>query len=207
MSLNPLEKRIIELSYRHKLTHVSSCLNCVNVLSWIYDNRDRDDPVCLCNGHAGLALYVCLEANGLCYAEEMIKKHGVHPSRDMQNGIWCSTGSLGQGETIATGMALADHYRKVWLVTSDGGMAEGSVWEAFAFASEQKLTNLKIHIVINGYGAYREIDKHYLWDRCAQTLRGLDWTRHVPEMPFSWLEGLDGHYLQISDAQYAEAMS
>lgn len=205
--MNALERRIIDLSYKFRLTHVSSCLNCVNLIDWIYEHRERDDPFVLGNGHAALALYVVLEKYGCCDAEEMVKKHGTHASRDIQNGIYVSGGSLGQPETVAVGMALADRYRKVWLVTSDGGMAEGSVWEAFAFASEQKLTNLKIHIITNGYGAYREIDKHYLWDRCAQTLRGLDWTRHVPEMPFPWLEGLEGHYLVLNDEQYSEAMN
>src|SRR5690349_20528071 len=108
-SFNPLEKRIIALSYKYQLTHISSCLNTVNLLEWIYDRRGcrldgrLSDPVILGNGHAGLALYAVLESKNLCDAEEMINKHGVHPSRDMDNGIWCSSGSLGQAETIAVG--------------------------------------------------------------------------------------------------------
>lgn len=205
--MNKLVKRIIELSYRNKLTHVSSCLNTVNLLENIYLMRKRDDPVVLGNSHAALALYVILEHNGLCDAEDMINKHGVHASRDMQNGIWVSGGSLGQPETIAVGMALSDRKKNVWLITSDGAMSEGSVWESLYFAEEQMLMNLHISIVVNGFGAYRSIDSHYLWRRCNESFKDLDWTFHLTEMPFPWLEGLDGHYLVISDEQYREAMA
>ncbi len=125
--MNDLEKRIIELSYRHQLTHVSSCLNCVNLIDWIYGQRKANDPFVLDNGHASLAHYVVLEKHGLCDAEEMVKKHGTHSSRDMEHGIWCSNGSLGQAATVAVGMALADKNRTVWLVTSDGACMEGTV--------------------------------------------------------------------------------
>lgn len=207
MSLNPLERRIIELSYANKLTHVSSCLNCVNVLSDIYDERGQVEPVCLCNGHAGLALYVVLEAKGLCDAQKMIEKHGVHPNRDIDNGIWISSGSLGAGEPIAVGMAFADRTRHVYLITSDGSCAEGSVWEAFHLASDLRLTNLKVHVIANGLGAYRETDTDVLRDRLDFALWPIPFEMHVPQMPFPWLEGLVGHYMTISDEQFAEAMA
>ena len=207
VSLNPLERRIIELSYAHQLTHVSSCLNVINVLSEVYARREENEPVILANGHAALALYVILESEGICNAEEMINRHGVHASRDMPNGIWCSNGSLGQSEPIAVGMALANRDRKVWLITSDGACSEGSVWEAFTLAEEVRLRNLHIYIIANGYGAYREIDVNVLWERCVQTMPHLPFLFHKPRMPFEWLEGLEGHYMKISDEQYAQAMA
>src|SRR3954467_5622239 len=118
--MNDLEKRVIELSYRHKLTHISSCLNCVNLIDWIYSQKKPEDVFIQGNGHGALAHYVVLEKYGLCDAEAMIKKHGVHASRDVEHGVMVSNGSLGQAETIAVGLALADRNRKVWLVTSDG---------------------------------------------------------------------------------------
>jgi hypothetical protein len=104
----PRKTHVIELSYKHKLTHISSCLNCINLIDWIYRERKPEEPFVFGNGHAGLALYVVLEKYGFCDAEEMIKKHGVHPNRDMPNGIYVSSGSLGQAETVAVGLALAD---------------------------------------------------------------------------------------------------
>jgi len=195
--MNELEKRIIDISYRHQLTHVSSCLNTVNLLAWIYDQRKDDEPVILGNGHAGLSLYVVLESKGYGDAEEMVEKYGVHPSRDMSRGIWCSSGSLGQAETVAVGMALSDKNRKVWLVTSDGACMEGAAMEAFRVA--RKCLNLGIYIISNGLGAYGRINQDDL-PQCGQ-IHSVD-QRHYPE----WLRGLQGHYLKLTKKQYEELM-
>jgi transketolase len=198
-----LAKRCIKLSYRHKLTHVSSVLNCVDMIAEIYENRRPSEPFILGNGHAALALYVVLEKHLKCDAEEMIKKHGVHPSRDMEHGIWCSSGSLGQAETIAIGMALADRMRPVWLVTSDGACAEGSVMES-ARASLLYASNLHTFVIFNGFGAYGPIEI----DALLKILPG-HWRIHSPnfrDWP-QWLRGLPGHYLTLTEAQYEELMA
>ena len=194
--MNTLEKRIIELSYKHQLTHVSSCLNCVNLLDWIYNERKDDEPVCLDNSHAALALYVVLEKHEWCDAEEMIKLHGTHAGRDSEHGIWVSGGSLGQVATVAVGFALAERERRVWLVTSDGAAMEGCVTEALRFASKH-CPNLIAHIVFNGYGAYGEISRNDL----PQTAK----IYYVDQIRYpSWLRALDGHYLVLTEAQRDE---
>lgn len=197
--MNKLEKRVIELSYRHQLTHVSSCLNCINLIDWIYDQRKPDEPFVQDNGHAALAHYVVLEKHGLCDAEEMVKKHGTHASRDMEHGIWVSNGSLGQAATVAVGMALADKIRTVWLVTSDGSCMEGATLEALRVA-ETHCPNLKVHIVFNGYGAYGEIKYGDL--PITGRIYYVDQLRY-PE----WLKGLPGHYLKLTKEQHDELMA
>ncbi len=199
--MNDLEKRIIELSYRHQLTHVSSCLNCVNLIDWIYDQRQPTDPFCLDNGHASLAHYVVLEKHGLCDAEEMVREHGVHSGMDIYRGIWVSNGSLGQAATVAVGMALADRNRTVWLVTSDGACMEGAYYEASRFANE-KCPNLKIYIVFNGYGAYGEIDERNIAHYPNVNVEHVDIIKYP-----KWLRGLPGHYLKLDQEQYEELMS
>src|SRR5579859_5227357 len=97
---NHLERRIIELSFKHRLSHISSCLNCVNLIDDIYTVRQKHEPFVLGYGHAGLSLYVVLEKHGYCDAENMLQRHGIHPVRDRERGVWCSSGSLGQAETI-----------------------------------------------------------------------------------------------------------
>jgi len=95
--MNDLQKRIIEISHKHKLSHLSSCLASVNVIDKIYSVKKEDEPFILSNGHAALALYVVLEKYGLTMcggkkkvnAEELYLKHGTHPNRDLENGIWC----------------------------------------------------------------------------------------------------------------------
>lgn len=207
MVLNALEKRVIELSYKFKLSHISSCLNVVNLLDQIYNERKDDDPVILCNSHGALGLWVVLESRGLCDAEEMVKTYGTHASRDMKNGVWCSGGSLGQPTTIAAGFALADRKRDVYLVTSDGACSEGSVWEAFNLVTDLHLTNLKIYVVANGWGAYRPISLISLYAKMSAFLPHNYLYFHTPVMPFEWLKGLAGHYLTLSEAQYKEAMA
>ncbi len=191
----------MELSFKHKLSHISSCLNCVNLIDWVYEQRKPDDPFILGSGHASLAHYVVLEKHGMCDAEEMIEKHGVHSSRDMEHGIWCSNGSLGQSETVACGFALADKNRKVWLVTSDGSTMEGATLESLRFA-DKYCNNLEIFIVFNGYGAYGEIKEHELPRYCNTRIYYVDQKRY-PE----WLRGLQGHYLTLNETQYQELMA
>ena len=200
--MNALEKRTIDISYRMQLTHVSSCLNCVNLIDWIYEQRKDDEPFILGNGHAGLALYVVLEKYGLCDAEKMVEKHGVHPNRDMEHGIYCSSGSLGQAETVAVGMALADKNRKVWLVTSDGSCMEGATQEALRVGDKFCRSNLETFVVHNGFGAYGKILNHELPRFSNVRIYYVDQARYP-----KWLQGLDGHYLKLTKEQHAELMA
>lgn len=197
--MNQLEQRIIELSYKHQLTHVSSCLNTVNLLAWIYDQRNDDEPVCLDNSHAALALYVVLEKHGLCDAEEMVNKHGTHAGRDMEHGIWVSGGSLGQPATVAVGMALAYKTRKVWLVTSDGACMEGANHEALRVGFKH-CPNLQVYVVFNGLGAYGKIGHGDI--PIEANVHYVD-TRHYP----GFLCGLEGHYLKLSQTQHDQLMA
>lgn len=200
--MNDLEKKVIELSYRHKLTHISSCLNCVNLIDFIYSQRKVNDPFVLGNSHAALALYVALEKYGFGSAEYLINKHGVHAGRDMEHGIWVSGGSLGQAETIAVGLALADKSRKVWLVTSDGACMEGAAWEAMRVGDKYCRVNLETFVVWNSYSAYGRVYEHEIPRFSNVRVYHVD-TRHYP--PF--LQGLQGHYIALSDEQYTEAMA
>lgn len=199
ITLSRLSKRCVELSFRFRLTHVSSVLNTVDLIDEIYSKRKENEPFVQGNGHAALAHYVVLEKHGLCDAEEMIVKHGTHASRDMEHGIWCSNGSLGQAETVAVGMALADKTRTVWLVTSDGACMEGSVYEALRII-RRHCPNLILKIVFNGFGAYGHIREDDL--PMGGVLHWVNQNRY-PE----WLRGLPGHYLVLNETQYLELMS
>lgn len=202
--LTDLQRRCVDLSYRHKLTHISSVLNTVNVIGEIYKSRHKDDPFILGNSHAFLALAVVLEKHGLCDAEEMIAKHGTHAARDPENGIYVSGGSLGQAETIAVGMAMADRTRTVWLVTSDGALAEGCIWESLRLAAELALTNLSVHVIANGLGGYGSIDLDSL-KRRLDSLRLPDLTMHESATQFPpWLQGLAGHYVAMGQEQFED---
>lgn len=188
-----MEKRIVELTHKHKLGHLGSCLTALPILDHIYRTKKDSDIVVLSSGHAGLALYVVLEEYEGRDADALVEKHGVHPNRDLENGIHVSTGSLGSGILVAVGYAVADRSRDVHVVLSDGECAEGSVWEALAFAYKHNLTNLKVHVNVNGYSAYDPVNKWYLWLRLkAFFWRTQVWFTKTP--PIAFLEGLKAHY-------------
>ncbi len=197
--MTTLEKRCIELSYKNGLSHLSSVLNAVEVIADIYERRFDDEPFVLGQSHAALALFVVLESKGLCDAQDMINRHGTHAARDMEHGVWVSGGSLGQAETVAVGLAMADPNRKVWLVTSDGACMEGSVYEAFRTA-ERYCTNLEVRIILNHRGAYGWINEWELPGEPSHFVR-------PDELRFpEWLQGTKGHYLKLNQEQYEELM-
>ncbi len=188
-----MKKRIIEISKKHNLTHLSSCLTAVDIIDKIYRTKKQYEPFILSCGHAGLALYVVLEKFEGNNAENLLSKYGTHPGRELLDGLWCSTGSLGQGLPIAVGMALADRSRNVYCLISDGECDEGSIWEALRIAKEQNLTNLKVYLNMNGWSAYKKIDKKYL----AKRIKAFEFPVEIVETnmdDYPNLRGLKGHY-------------
>ncbi len=208
MPLTPLQYRILELSYKHKLSHIGSCLGVIDKLDEIYIRRREDEPVILSCGHAGLALYVVLEKHLGKNAERLFLKHGVHPNKNLEDGIYCSTGSLGMGLSIAVGRALANRNKRVWCMISDGEMAEGVVYEALNFVYQERLLNLQILCHVNGYGAYREID--LIESRHVLEVLAPDayiFGRHMLHLDIPFLSGQDAHYyvMNENDWKWVEA--
>lgn len=199
--MTPLQYRILEIAHSHRLSHLGSCLGMVGILDEIYSYRDEDEPVVLSCGHAGLALYVVLEKHLGKNAEDLFNRHGVHPNKNLEDGLYCSTGHLGQGISIAVGRALADRGRRVWCAISDGESAEGAVYESLALAGRLNLTNLKVYCHSNGWAAYRRSDPR------AET--ALSWLfpiqfrgRPPEELGFPFLSGLDAHYYTMTEQDW-----
>ena len=200
-----LKKRILEIAYKHKLGHLGSYLSAAGIVDEIYENKDPDDIFILSSGHAALALYAALEKYEGKNAEELFLKHGGHPHRDEENGIYCSTGSLGLGITVAVGRALANKNRKVHVLISDGESAEGSVWEALRFIKESNLSNIEVYVNVNGYAAYDKVDTKYLVDRLEAFLPRINIRlTNVNQYPF--LRGLNAHYHVMSEEDYKSTL-
>jgi len=204
--LNKLERRIVDISYKKKLSHLGSCLTALRLIDNIYKVKKDNEPFVLDNGHAALALYVVLEKVYFIDAEMLFDKHGVHPNRDIENRIWASTGSLGQGLPIAVGMAIADRERLVYVLTSDGAMAEGSNWEALRIAGDLRLENLRITVNANGYSAYQSVDVDLLDTRMQMFYPSLVLKRNLFDYP-DWMQGLQAHYHVMSEDDYKEIIS
>ena len=155
----------------------------------------------LSSGHAALALYVVLEKYEGKDAEELFKKYGGHPHRAEKDGIYCSTGSLGTGITIAVGRAVANPKRKVYVLISDGECAEGSIWESLRFIQEYPVNNIEVHVNINGYAAYDKVDTEYLTTRLKAFLPNINLHyTSVNQAPF--LKGINAHYHVMSEEDY-----
>ena len=143
-------------------SHIGSVLSIVDILAVLYGrvmqyrssepkwvNRDR---FILSKGHAGAGVYAILAECGFFDIVELAKHYqdgsifSGHVSHKGVPGVELSTGSLGHGLPVASGMALAAKIdkktHKVFVVMSDGELDEGSNWEAFMFAAHHGLNNL-----------------------------------------------------------------
>ena len=204
--MKELKKRLVEIAYKNKLGHLGSYFSSLQIIDDIYSKMDKDDIFILSSGHAALALYVVLEKYKGVDAEMLFAKHGGHPHRDEENFIYCSTGSLGLGITVALGRAVANPNRKVWVLISDGECAEGSIWESLKTIVEQNITNIEVHVNVNGYAAYMEVDSIYLEQRLKAFLPSIK-LHHTSVEHFPFLKGLNAHYHVMTEENYNEALN
>lgn len=167
-------KKILKMIFDSQSSHIGSALSCVDILTVLYfkilsidpknplaENRDR---FILSKGHAASALYATL-AQRQFFPEKILDTYclngGELPGHSTMNcvpGVEVSTGSLGHGLSIGTGIALAgkrdNKNYKVFVLISDGECQEGSVWEAAMFSSHHKLDNLITIIDYNKLQAF-----------------------------------------------------
>jgi len=160
-----IRRDIIKSLYLAGSGHSGGSLGCADLLAVLffggnmrYNPHDaawnERDRFILSAGHLCPVLYSALARAGFFPAEELasLRKYGSrlqgHPALEYAlPGIECSTGSLGQGVSIAVGMAINDKLvdksdRKVFVLTGDGELQEGSVWEAAMAAGNYRLNNL-----------------------------------------------------------------
>ena len=167
---NEVRKGIVTAVHSAKAGHPGGSLSCADLMTFLYfeemnidpknpKKEDRDRFV-LSKGHCAPALYSALAQRGYFPVEELttLRKLGSHlqghPCMQHTPGVDMSSGSLGQGISVATGMALSaklsnDSYR-VYTLLGDGEVAEGQVWEAAMFAGHKKLDNLVVIVDNNG---------------------------------------------------------
>ncbi len=175
---------VITGTFHAKSGHPGGSLSVSDIMAYLYfykmnvdpENPDweKRDRFVLSKGHTAPALYGALAQKGFFPESEIerLRKPDSflqgHPSLRMTPGVDMSTGSLGQGISVAVGMALGaklagDDY-KVYTVLGDGEVQEGQVWEAAMFAAAKKLDNL-IAVVDNNNlqidGTLEEVNSPY----------------------------------------------
>ncbi len=168
--------------------HYGGSMSVVETLAVLYGEVMRIDPAdpdwpqrdyfVLSKGHAGPALYSTLAIKGYFPVEELqtLNQNGTrlpsHPDRLKTRGVDATTGSLGQGISIAGGMALshklAGRANRVFCIVGDGELNEGQCWEAFQFIAHHRLNNLTVFVDWNKQQLDGELDEII----CAFDLEG-----------------------------------
>lgn len=165
-----LRRHVIKMIYTAGSGHPGGSLSAADIVTALFfevmdhspekkDLQDRDHFI-LSKGHAAPIYYAALAESGYFPVDELVtlrKLHSRlqgHPSRVKTPGVEMSTGSLGQGLSVANGLALALRLqgldRKVYCLCGDGEMAEGQIWEAAMFASHNHLDNVIAIVDRNG---------------------------------------------------------
>lgn len=148
-----VRKDILFEVYNANSGHVGGALSCADILVAIYFNLiNEGDKIVLSKGHASAALYAVLAEKGFFPKDELATFRKInsrlqgHPSYVKTPGIDASSGSLGQGLSVANGIALSFKLDKksnhVYAILGDGEIQEGQIWEALMTANHYKLNNL-----------------------------------------------------------------
>lgn len=161
---------IIESTFNAKAGHPGGSLSSADMFTYLYFNEMNINPsdakninrdrFVLSKGHTAPGLYSALAERGFFPVKDLATLRHIdsylqgHPNMNTVPGVDMSTGSLGQGISVAAGMAKGAKYAgnncRVYTLLGDGELAEGQVWEAMMFAAHYKLDNMCIIIDLNG---------------------------------------------------------
>lgn len=209
-------QNIIKMANHAKSGHIGGAFSAVEILTTLYQkvmnvypeldkNPDyaKRDRFVLSKGHASAVYYTVLSQRGFFPKEELMtfrifgSRLQGHPNTHIP-GVEVATGSLGQGLSMAVGMALGLKLDKnpahVFCYLGDGELQEGSCWEAFMHAPHKKLNNITAIIDRNMLQIDGEVEKVKSLEPLADKLRAFNW--NVVE--------IDGHNLtEVYDALMA----
>ena len=160
---------IVQEVYYGKSGHLGGALSCADILSVLYFNEMNINPnephalnrdrFVLSKGHASAALYATLAEKGFITKDELLTFRNIesnlqgHPDMNKVPGVDMTSGSLGQGLSVANGMALASKMdqlgNRVYCLVGDGELEEGQIWEAAMTAAHYELDNLCVIVDCN----------------------------------------------------------
>ncbi|HXX24352.1 MAG TPA: transketolase [Terriglobia bacterium] len=190
-----LRRHVVRMVGVDRTGHIGGSCSSAELMAALYFhilNLDPSEPKAssrdrfvLSKGHAALIQYAALAERDIFPLEELdrVKTLGSmlqgHPDCLRTPGIEANTGSLGQGLSIANGMALAGKLNggthKVWVLLGDGELNEGQVWEAAAFATHRKLDNVVAIVDRNGLQAMGPTAQRLNMDSLAAKWAAFGW--------------------------------
>jgi len=206
---------VIESTYGAKAGHPGGSLSAAEVYTYLYFKEMNIDPknpkwedrdrFVLSKGHTTPGLYSVLAERGFFPVADLPTFRHIdsylqgHPNMNMVPGVDMSTGSLGQGVSVATGMALAAKHtgkgNRVYSLLGDGEIQEGQVWEACMAAAHYKLDNLCIIVDNNGL----QIDGNI-----ADVMSPYPIVDKLEAFGFA-VKAVDGHNFDELEAAFAQA--
>jgi transketolase len=164
-------RRILDISQQVGALHAAAAFSAMEMTDCIYHGLMEfdvegagQDKFIMSKGHGCMVQYVILEDRGVLKKEDLDLyckpngRLGCHPDYGTP-GIEASTGSLGHGMSMATGMAYTEKYiqkllGKIYVVISDGELQEGSTWEGMMMAANLKVDNLIVCLDHNGMQSF-----------------------------------------------------
>ena len=187
-------RRILDISQQVSALHAAGAFSCMEMVDLAYNGLMRrvpgtparfSDTFLMSKGHGCMAQYVILESLGILSKRDLdlycapSGRLGCHPDYGVP-GIEASTGSLGHGLGMATGMAYVDRIRgedgRVYVVLSDGELQEGSTWEAMQMAANLKIDNLIAFVDLNDMASLsRMSETHPAFYPVLDKLRAFGW--------------------------------
>ena len=152
-----VRSKVLDLSIEYKDGHIASSFSQVEILVALYDGiMGKNDRFILSKGHGCLSFYEMLRRKGFN------PKISGHPDIEPDQGIVCTTGSLGHGLPIGVGMAFAKKVQgkpgHVYSLVGDGECQEGTTWESLNLARKFKLDNLTVIVDHNKLQALAKIE-------------------------------------------------
>ena len=159
-----LKQKVIKTLKKYNLSHVGSCLSCVDIVEQIFKHKKEDDLFILSKGHAAVTLYCQI------MDDPDMTKLSEHPDRNVKLGIPHTTGSLGHGLPLSVGHAWVG--TRTHVLVSDGELDEGSNWEAIRFVGEKGLGKVRLYVDLNGFQAYKATNTNSV---IADKFRSFGW--------------------------------
>ena len=192
---NENRKRIVRMIHDAKAGHPGGSLSVIDILTAIYEmdvdfNSKNRSKVVLSKGHTVPAQYAELCAKGIIPEEELSTFRKInsrlqgHPYTGTIPEVDATTGLLGQGLSIAVGMAIAkknnNDNHHVYAILGDGEMQEGQIWESLLQAAHYKLDNLIVVIDYNKLSSFDNVNESMNLEPLSDKIKAFNF--HVIEI-------------------------
>lgn len=186
---------IVKALHKSQSGHTGGSLSAIDMVAALYFHTMKHNPAdpawpgrdrfVLCKGHAAPALYVALAEAGYFPKEDLMTLRRLgshlqgHPDSKQTPGVEVCTGSLGQGLSMANGMAMGlrldGSASRVYALLGDGELQEGQVWEAAMAAAHYKLDNLCALVDVNRLQIDGEVAKVMDVEPVTDKFRAFGW--------------------------------